>query len=128
MKPTSDDIKNNIKEKVNSPIFGAFIITSLILNWKFFLIIFSEYKIDEKIVELDKYYNLTTAVIYPLLIAIAISFLIVFIQYLINLFKDYLEQERQLKILIYESDLKYRTIVLNSLRTKRIEKSEKRNV
>ena len=126
MKSTADDIKDNIKEKINSPIFGAFIVTSLILNWKFFLIIFSELKIDKKIEELDKYYTITNAVIYPLLIAIFISFLIVFIQYLINLVKDYLEQERQLKSLEYKNNLKYRDLILNESYEKRIEKLKER--
>ena len=94
----SDLIQNIIdstKDRIKNPIVGAFICSFVVYNWRpFFLLMFSNMKMEEKIVIINNEYCSLSSFIYPFIFAIIYTLIVPFIMIYIDAILIYAKKQR----------------------------------
>jgi hypothetical protein len=105
------------KDRVRSPWFGSVVIAWICFNWKMLaILVFSKNTIEQKIATtIEKYYSIELWIIYPIAVAAfyttlspLISFGVFKINHFFKVRLDIVKMKAELKLLEYESELKYR--------------------
>ncbi len=65
------------RERIKTPITGAFIFSFIIYNWRPMSIMFSDLKIQERIALIDGYLDVWS-VVYPIVMALVITIIVPF--------------------------------------------------
>lgn len=83
------------KDRIKSPFIGSYVTAFIIYNWRpFFLLIFSDAKIEDKIVVINHEYCNKAAILYPLSIAL---FYIIVLPYINLAFDNFLAYSNKMK-------------------------------
>lgn len=100
-----DSLKGSIKERITSPFFSAFVTSWSLINFRFFLIFFSDSSLRYKFKLFDWYfstYSIWETLIYPLVATLSYIFLYPYIARPINLFL--LRQKLQIQRDIFDAE------------------------
>ncbi len=97
------DIKNEVEDRVSSPLRGGYLVALILLNWKTFVVAFDfDMSAVERIKIIEQQFSpylffgdqqIVWIVILPLLIAIAINFIVTAVEYYPKKFKIYKEKQ-----------------------------------
>jgi len=120
MKEFLESLFETSSERIKNPFIGSYITAFLVYNWRpIFLLIFSDAKIEDKIVVINYEYCPKEAILWPLAIAL---FYILILPY-INLLFDYM-----LSFSNSKKDERKKTNILSNLKHKKAEAKYEREI
>ena len=89
------NIIDSSKERIKNPIVGAFICSFFVYNWRpFFLLMFSDDKIENRIELINHKYCTSNAVFYPFMVALILTIAIPFLNIVLDAILVFARKQR----------------------------------